>query len=138
MTSEDKNQERGDAQLQDRSRREFVAITAAVGLAAGAGRAAAAESHGHSKVVEKDVQIQTDDGSADAAYFHPATGKHPGVIIWTDIFGLRPTFRAFGRSLAAAGYSVLVPNPFYRTAKSPVYTEEAISKISFQDPAARA
>ena len=133
MASEDKNQDRGDALLEDSSRRDFVAISAAVGLAAGTGRAVAAE-HRRSNIVETDVTIQTGDGSCDAAYFHPAHGRHPGVIIWTDIFGLRPTFREFGRRLAASGYSVLVPNPFYRTAKAPVYTEEEIAHISFQDP----
>jgi carboxymethylenebutenolidase len=137
MTSEDKNQDRGDALLDDPSRREFVAVSAAVGLAATAGRVRAAESHGH-KVVTKSVQIQTGDGTCDASFSHPATGKHPGVIIWTDIFGLRPTFVAFGRRLAAAGYSVLVPNPFYRTAAGAPYTEEQIAKFNFRDPDARA
>lgn len=137
MTSEDKNQDRGEALPEDPSRRDFVAISAAVGLAASAGRASAAESHRHS-VVTKSVQIQTADGTCDASYSHPATGKHPGVIIWTDIFGLRPTFVAFGRRLAAAGYSVLVPNPFYRTAPGAPYTEEEIAKFNFQDPAVRA
>jgi carboxymethylenebutenolidase len=113
------------------SRRAFTAGSVAVaGLVATAGSAAAAD------VVETDVTIKTPDGTADAAYFHPATGKHPAVIVWTDIFGLRPSFRALGRRLAAEGYSVLVPNPFYRTAKSPVVTDA--STFDFNDPASRA
>jgi len=132
MMSEDKNQDRGDA-LNDPSRREFVAISAAVGLAAGAARVNAAEPRRHN-VVTKTVQIQTGDGTCDAAYIHPATGKHPGVIVWTDIFGLRPTFVALGRRLASAGYCVLVPNPFYRTAPGAPYTEEEIAKFNFRDP----
>ena len=86
--------------------------------------------------METDVTIKTPDGNADAAYFHPATGKHPAVIIWTDIFGLRPSFRAMGRRLAAEGYTVLVPNPFYRTAKAPVVVDA--STFDFNDPASRA
>jgi len=132
MTSDDNNYTQDQGSLDDRSRREFVALSAAVGLAATAGSAVAAES----KVVEKDVEIRTPDGTCDAAFFHPAAGSHPGVVIWTDIFGLRPSFRGIGRRLAASGYSVLVPNPFYRTAKAPVFGD--ISKFNFQDPASRA
>ncbi|MGH8326547.1 MAG: dienelactone hydrolase family protein, partial [Steroidobacteraceae bacterium] len=93
------------------TRREFVATSAAVGLAAAAGVSLGAERD----VIEKDVEIKTADGMCDAAFLHPAAGAHPGVLIWTDIFGLRPAFRAMGRRLAAQGYAVLVPNPFYRT-----------------------
>ena len=134
MSSEDKHSTESDGLLNDPSRRDFVALSAAaVGLAAGAGSAQAASMH----IVEKDVNIQTGDGTCDAAYFYPAAGTHPGVIIWTDIFGLRPTFRAFGRRLAASGYAVLVPNPFYRTAKAPVYTEDEIAHFDFRSADAR-
>ena len=134
MSSDDRISNQPAAFPEDPSRREFVALSAAVGLAASAGSAQAAAMH----VVEKDVDIQSPDGTCDAAFFHPASGAHPGVIIWTDIFGLRPTFRQkFGHRLAASGYSVLIPNPFYRTAKAPVYTEEEISKLDFRNPAAR-
>ena len=74
-------------------------------------------------VVEKDVMVPTPDGSADAALFHPAgTGSWPAVLMWPDILGLRPVFRDMGRRLAAAGYTVLVPNPFYRVKRAPVVT----------------
>jgi carboxymethylenebutenolidase len=137
MTSEDRNQDRGGALLEDPSRREFVAVTAAVGLAAGVGSAGAAES-GRLHVQEKEVQIMTGDGMCNAAYASPSTGKHPGVIVWTDIFGLRPTFRTLARRLAASGYSVLVPNPFYRSVQGDAYTEDQIAKADFRDPNARA
>jgi len=143
MTSDDRNHSSEEASPQDQSRREFVALSAAAGLAAGASSAASAAEHAHAHahmmhVVEKDVEIQTDDGTCDAAYFHPATGKHPGVLIWTDIFGLRPTFRRdFGARLAASGYSVLIPNPFYRTQKAPVIEESQIASFNFRDPAVR-
>jgi carboxymethylenebutenolidase len=113
------------------TRRTFVAATAAAGLVAAAGAAAA----GHHAVVERDVQIDTADGTCDAAYFHPARGRHPGVLIWTDVFGLRPTFRGFGRRLAALGYSVLVPNPFYRFGRAPVITEAGVHSFDFHDAA---
>ena len=82
-------------------------------------------------VTEMDVNIQTPDGMADCYFVHPSSGKHAAVIIWPDILGLRPAFRAMGKRLAQSGYSVLVVNPFYRSAKSPVVGPGA----SFADPA---
>jgi len=108
-------------------RRHFVALSVAAGVA-GAVRPAVAAT-----VVEKDVTIKTADGSCDGAYFHPDGGTHAAVIIWTDAFGLRPSMRDMGRRLAADGYAVLVPNPFYRVAKSPVY--ETAANVDFGDPA---
>src|SRR6266403_1570163 len=82
-------------------------------------------------VVEANVMIKTPDGTCDAAFIHPPTGSHPGVLIWTDAFGLRPAMRDIGKRIAAEGYSVLVPNPFYRTAKAPVFG----ASFSFQNQA---
>jgi carboxymethylenebutenolidase len=60
-------------------------------------------------------------GVSDSALFYPeGKGKWPAVLVWTDILGLRPVFREMGQRLAAEGYVVLVPNPFYRNAKAPV------------------
>jgi len=94
------------------SRRGFTLSAAAI-AAMSAAPAFAAED-----VISKDVVVKTPDGEADAVLFYPAKGKHPAVLIWTDIFGLRPVFRDMGRRLAAQGYVVLVPNPFYRTMKA--------------------
>src|SRR5271156_6786062 len=66
-------------------------------------------------VTESEVTITTPDGTADCYFVHPATGPAPGVLVWPDIFGLRPAFRQMGKRLAESGYSVLVVNPFYRT-----------------------
>src|SRR5688500_1102529 len=70
-------------------------------------------------VAESDVTVMTPDGAADCYFVHPASGAAPGVLVWPDIFGLRPVFRQMGRRLAESGYSVLVVNPFYRTKKAP-------------------
>jgi carboxymethylenebutenolidase len=78
-----------------------------------------------------DVEIKTPDGTADAYFVHPAKGKHPGVLIWPDIFGLRPAFKQMATRLAESGYSVLVINPFYRTKKAPTAPDHA----DFNDPA---
>ena len=99
----------------------------AFGLSAAAAAALAATmAHAQDTVVEKDVDVTTPDGTADAALFYPKGprsgkgGKWPAVLIWTDIFGLRPVFRDMGRRLAAQGYVVLAPNLYYRVKKAPV------------------
>jgi carboxymethylenebutenolidase len=97
------------------ARREFVVLTVAAGIVATTRSAAAAGVD----VVERDVEIKTPDGTCDAAFIHPATGAFAGVLLWPDAFGLRPWTREMGRRLAADGYSVLVPNPFYRVSKAP-------------------
>jgi carboxymethylenebutenolidase len=74
-------------------------------------------------VTETDVMVPTPDGSADAVLFHPSgAGSWPAVLMWPDILGLRPVFREMGRRLASSGYTVLVPNPFYRTRRAPIVT----------------
>ncbi|HMN44055.1 MAG TPA: dienelactone hydrolase family protein [Povalibacter sp.] len=84
-------------------------------------------------VKEAEVEIKTPDGVCDAHFVHPAEGRHPAVLVWPDIFGLRPTFREMGKRLAESGYAVLTVNPFYRTKKAPTSPEKA----DFNDPATR-
>src|SRR6266403_946019 len=84
-------------------------------------------------VVEANVMIKTPDGTCDAAFIHPQTGSHPGVLIWTDAFGLRPAMRDIGKRIAGEGYSVLIPNPFYRIAKAPLF--DSASSFNFQNEA---
>jgi carboxymethylenebutenolidase len=84
-------------------------------------------------VTETEIEIRTPDGVADAYFVRPSSGAHPGVLMWPDILGLRPAFRTMGKRLAQSGYSVLVPNPFYRSGKAPIVPEGA----SFDDDATR-
>lgn len=112
----------------DLPRRGFVALSLAAGLAATSSPAAAAGL----EVVETNVDIKTPDGVCDAAFIHPKTGSHPGILLWPDAFGLRPSMREMAKRLAADGYSVLVPNPFYRISKAPF---SDASNFSFANPA---
>jgi len=73
-----------------------------------------------STLAESSVEIATPDGKADAMFVHPAEGKHPGVILWPDIGGLRPAFAKMARTLARKGYAVLAVNQYYRNAPAPV------------------
>src|SRR5712692_2239496 len=124
-----RNSERLRKAVTDLSRRDFMALSVAAGLAAAAGSTFAAAQ----PVVETDVTIKTPDGTCDAAFFHPSTGSYPGVLIWADAFGLRPAMRDIGKRIAAEGYSVLVPNPFYRVAKAPVF--DSAASFDFKNPA---
>jgi len=87
-------------------------------------------------VTEADVTITTPDGMADCYFVHPTTGSAPGVVIWPDIFGLRPAFRTMGKRLAESGYAVLVVNPFYRKQKAPTASAGAATPISEVRPLA--
>ncbi len=99
------------------SRREFGAVSLGAGLVSLVPAGAyAAETTG------ADVEIKTPDGTCDAYFVHPAKGKHPAVLIWPDIFGLRPAFKDMAKRLAESGYSVLVINPFYRIKRAPTST----------------
>jgi carboxymethylenebutenolidase len=110
------------------SRRRFGAMALGAGLVAALPRFAnAAETQG------ADVEIKTADGTCDAYFVHPTKGKYPGVLIWPDIFGLRPAFKEMATRLAESGYSVLVINPFYRIKKAPTAPEHA----DFNDPPTR-
>ena len=89
-------------------------------------------------VTESEVNVTTPDGSADCYFVHPASGTAPGVLVWPDIFGLRPAFRQMGKRLAESGYSVLVVNPFYRVKKAPTAEAGGATPIQQLMPLARA
>ena len=110
------------------TRRRFGLLAMSAGLAAALPRLANA-----AKIEAMNVTIKTLDGSADAYFVHPAKGTHPAVLIWPDIFGLRPAFKDMATRLAQSGYAVLVVNPFYRTKKAPTAPDNA----DFNDPATR-
>ena len=115
-----------DARL---SRRNFGLMTGAAALAV------AAPALAQSNVTETDVMVKTSDGNCDAVLFHPqGQGSWPAVLVWPDIMGLRPAYRDLGRRLAAQGYTVLIPNPFYRSAKAPVIGDN----FDFSNPEQRA
>lgn len=92
------------------SRRQFGALSVGGGLA----MALLPAVSNAVEVTGADVEVKTPDGVADSYFVHPTSGTHPGVLIWPDIMGLRPAFKAMAKRLAESGYSVLVVNPFYR------------------------
>jgi carboxymethylenebutenolidase len=109
--------------LKKYTRRDVGVLAAAVGVAFMLPRAANALD-----VKESDVTIKTPDGECDAYFVAPA-GAHAAVLVWPDIFGLRPAFRQMGKRLAESGYAVLVVNPFYRQKKAPTAANGASTPI---------
>ena len=97
------------------TRREFGAVSAGAGLTMLLPRPANAQD-----VSESEIEVTTPDGVCDSYFVHPASGAHPGVLIWPDAFGLRPAMRQMARRLAESGHSVLVVNQYYRTQKAPI------------------
>ncbi len=112
----------------DISRRDFLARSVAAGLVAATSSPFAATL----ALIESEVTVKTPDGTCDAAFIHPASGAYPGVIIWPDALGLRRAMRDIAKRLAAEGYSVLVPNPFYRISKAPQF--ETAANLDFKNP----
>lgn len=101
-------------ELKKYTRRDFGVWAASAGLLTALPAVANAAT-----VAEREVTITTADGTCDAYFVAPTSGAAPGVLIWPDVFGLRPAFRQMGKRLAESGYSVLVVNPFYRQKKAP-------------------
>src|ERR1700681_2350527 len=133
MTDDEKNQPSNQLHPGDITRRDFAALLVGGGIAASVTSPAAADIG--IEMVETDVEIKTPDGTCDAAFIHPKSlskaGSYPGVLIWPDALGLRPSMRGIGRRIATEGYSVLVPNPFYRVSKAP-FTDA--STFNFKNP----
>ena len=99
-------------------RREFIKL-----MAAGTVALTLSDSAIANQVSTSDVLINTADGTADAFFARPNTGQHPAVIMWTDIKGMRPAFKAMAERLATSGYAVLLVNPFYRDVKGKALPE---------------
>ena len=110
------------------TRRRFGALSVGAGMAMLLPRTANAL-----EVTAANVEVPTPDGMADCHFVHPASGRHPGVLIWPDALGLRPAFEQMARRLAESGYAVLAVNPYYRSERAPVFPEGA----SFRDEAVR-
>ena len=118
------DQDHFNEDLKKYTRRDVGTLAAAVGVAMMLPRAADALD-----VKESEVTIKTPDGECDAYFVAPASGAHAAVLVWPDIFGLRPAFRQMGKRLAESGYSVLVVNPFYRQKKAPTAPNGAQTPI---------
>lgn len=115
------------------NRRDFSKLSVAAIVSLCYGNLANASGEFEDKLVESDVTVPMKNGTSDCFFVHPKEGKHPGILMWPDIRGLRPAFKAMAKRLAAEGYAVLVVNQFYRDAKAPVVPPGS----QFSDPKIR-
>jgi carboxymethylenebutenolidase len=132
------DQDHFEDDLKKYSRRDLGAL-AALGIGASIlfpDNSLAADAQ-DSELLEKEVTIKTPDGECDAFFVNPANHAHAAVLVWPDIFGLRPAFRQMAKRLAKSGYSVLVVNPFYRSQKAPTAPQGAGTPIQEVVPMAR-
>ena len=109
------------------SRRQFGVLAGAAALTAACDNVVSAptEEMLAGGVVETQVSFATEDGTMDAVLFHPATGKHPAVILWPDIASIREAKRQMARRLAGEGHAVLVLNPYYRDVRGEQWADFA-------------
>lgn len=122
-----------EADMKRYSRREVGALAAA-GVGAAMFLPAIANA---AEISGRDVEIETPDGKCDAYLVAPKDGKHPAVLVWPDIFGLRPAFRGMADRLAQSGYAVLVVNQFYRAKKAPIAPDGTNTPIGDVRPLAQ-
>ena len=104
------------------NRRDFAAMAALGTLTACAGVGSGGQPAG---LVEETVRVTTPDGVMDAFYVAPASGRHPAILTWPDIAGLREAFKVMARRLAGQGYAVLVANQYYRSGPAPMFADFA-------------
>lgn len=114
------------------TRRGFTAAAGAAAVATALPACTTTTKEG-APLAEAMVEVSTADGTADAFFVRPAKGRHPAILLWPDIGGLREAFKEASRRLAAAGYAVLAVNHYYRNAKAPVLPDG----LSFRDPKGR-
>jgi carboxymethylenebutenolidase len=73
-------------------------------------------------MVEEKIRIPSAAGTAEGVLYSPGKGgRWPGVLLYTDIGGIRPSQEQMARQLSGEGYIVLMPNIFYRTSALPLF-----------------
>ncbi len=103
------------------SRRQFSALGAgAAVMAAVPGCSMAQPGPAGAATTSRMVTFTTPDGTADGFFVAPSSGKHPAVLMWPDIAGLRDAYKTMATRMAAAGYAVLVINHYYRGSPAPI------------------
>jgi carboxymethylenebutenolidase len=72
-------------------------------------------------ITRRMVKIDMPDGTAEAFFAAPEGGRHPGVIMWPDVAGLREAYEQMAARLAGDGYAVVVVNQYYRSTTLPIF-----------------
>lgn len=107
-----------------------LALTGGYALAAWSAQAEPIKTDGVN-LVQSEVQIKAPDREIPAFIARPTKGgKHPVVVLISEIFGLHEYIRDTARRLAKAGYVVIAPDFFVRAGDPSTMTDyPAIMKI---------
>jgi carboxymethylenebutenolidase len=71
-------------------------------------------------MIEYRPTVDAADGPAECVVYTPGDRPHPGLLFYTDLFGVRPAAQEMAKHIAQAGYTVMMPNVFYRYGKLPL------------------
>ena len=73
-------------------------------------------------MIERQVEIETQDGTMTTFEFHPEEGgPYPIVLYLMDAPSIRPALKDMASRLASAGYYVLLPFLYYRVSPYKVF-----------------
>jgi carboxymethylenebutenolidase len=82
-------------------------------------------------MIEATMDITTADGPMDTFLCHPERGgPYPAVCFLIDAHGIREELRDMARRLATVGYSVLLPNLYYRAGRETIFGPEVMEEGS--------
>jgi carboxymethylenebutenolidase len=65
-------------------------------------------------ITEAKLAVAVDDGTMNGFLATPASGSGPGIVMLQEIFGVNEAMRAKAREFASRGFTVLVPDLFWR------------------------
>ena len=80
------------------------------------------------------IEVRTGDGIAPAWVHRSGAERRPGVLLYMDAYGVRPSMHAVAERLVGLGYVVLLPNVFYRAGDYPPFDKATV----WSDPPERA
>src|SRR5580698_916365 len=90
-------------------------------------------------MIEQTLDLATRDGAMETFVCHPDRGgRFPAVFLLMDAPGIREELRDMARRLGTSGYTVLLPNLYYRAGRDTIYGPDVLEKGSAEQQRMRA